>query len=58
MIGVGIEDVIGRREDIKKGNSLQTAIDFIEEAKEYVVIRALLILGLPVHYQYSREEIK
>lgn len=58
MIGVGVEDVVGQREELHKGADLETAISFIDTAKEDLLVRALLIMGLPIHYNYSREEIK
>lgn len=58
MIGVGVEDVVGKREELHKGADLETATSFIDTAKENLLVRALLIMGLPVHYDYSRDEIK
>lgn len=58
MVGVGIEDVVGKREELHKGSDLETAISFIDAAKEHLLVRALLIMGLPIHYGYSRDEIK
>lgn len=58
MIGVGIEDVIGDRKQVGKGGSLDIATKFIDDAKEHMIVRALLILGLPNHYDVPKAEIK
>lgn len=58
MINVGVEDIIGEREDLKKGAKTLEAIEFIENAKSHLLVRTLLILGLPNHYKYSREILK
>jgi len=57
-IAVGVEDVIGDRRNVKKGAKLETATAFINEAKESVLVRTLLILGFANHYAYTREEMK
>lgn len=57
-IMVGVEDVVGDRKNLKKGNNNDVAAEFIDSAKEHMLVRAFLILGLPEHYKYSREEIK
>lgn len=58
MIGVGVEDVIGNRKALGKGADAPAAIEFIDAAKEHVLVRTLLIMGLPDHYRFSRDEIK
>lgn len=58
MVGVGIEDVLGDRRELGKGSNLEITNDFVNEAKESVLVRALMMLGLPNHYELSREEIK
>lgn len=58
MINVGVEDMLGDRKKLKKGEDIINAITFINEAKKYLLVRALLILGLPSHYYYTREDIK
>lgn len=58
MINVGIEDIIGNRADLNKGATNLEAISFTEKAKSHVLVRALLILGLPNHYFYTRNELK
>ncbi|MEI6554611.1 MAG: hypothetical protein WCL70_03400 [Paludibacter sp.] len=58
MINVGVEDIIGERENLKKGAKTIDAIEFTENAKKYLLVRTLLILGLPNHYSYSRDELK
>lgn len=58
MIAVGVEDVIGKREEIGKDADLDLATRFVDEAKEHVLVRTLLIMGLKDHYRLSREEIK
>lgn len=58
MIAVGVEDVVGDRKDLNKGAGLSVAAEFIDAAKEHVLVRTLLILGLPEHYRMPREELK
>jgi len=58
MLGVGIEDVVGDRRELGKGSNLDAATRFIDSAKEYLAVRALLLLGLPNHYHLPKEEIK
>ena len=58
VIAVGVEDVVGDRRDIGKRGTLEETTDFINVAKEHLLVRALTILGLPAHYNYTREEIK
>ncbi len=55
---VGVEDPLDNREDLGKHGSLGEAVDFINAGKEELLVRALLILGLPSHYEHSRKEIK
>lgn len=58
MINVGVEDIVGERADLKKGAKTIDAIEFTEKAKKHLLVRTLLILGLPNHYLYTREELK
>jgi radical SAM superfamily enzyme YgiQ (UPF0313 family) len=58
MIGVGLEDIVGDRQELGKGGDLSQATEFIDKAKEHLLVRTLLILGLPNHYQVPKEEIK
>ncbi|EKE18750.1 MAG: hypothetical protein ACD_9C00249G0001, partial [uncultured bacterium] len=58
MIAVGVEDVIGDRKDQGKEANIELATRFIDEAKEHVLVRTLLIMGLKEHYNFSREDIK
>jgi radical SAM superfamily enzyme YgiQ (UPF0313 family) len=58
MAGVGIEDVLGNRRQLGKGSDLDFCTDFINKAKKYLLVRALLILGLPSHYSLTKKEIK
>jgi len=58
MINVGIEDVVDDRNLLKKGEANDMATDFINSAKQHLLVRTLLMLGLKNHYFYSREEIK
>ena len=58
MINVGVEDIVGERENLKKGAKTIDAIEFTENAKKYLLVRTLLILGLPNHYLYTRDELK
>jgi len=58
MIGVGIEDILGNRRQLGKGESLDFCTKFINKAKEDLLVRALLILGLPSHYSLTKKEIK
>lgn len=55
---VGVEDIIGERAKLKKGAGTEAAAEFIDTAKEHMLVRAFLILGLPEHYKYSKQEIK
>ncbi len=55
---VGVEDIVGDRAQLKKGANNETAAEFIDTAKEHMLVRAFLILGLPEHYKHSKEEIK
>ncbi|MFA6424162.1 MAG: cobalamin-dependent protein [Candidatus Magasanikbacteria bacterium] len=57
-IAVGVEDVIGNRKDLAKGDSLEVATEFINSAKKFLMVRTLLILGLPEHFRYTKDEIK
>jgi radical SAM superfamily enzyme YgiQ (UPF0313 family) len=57
-IMVGVEDVVGDRKKLKKGNNNEVAAEFIDLAGEHMLVRAFLIMGLPEHYNYSKEEIK
>lgn len=57
-IMVGVEDIIGDRKKLKKGAGNEKAAEFIDLAKNYMLARTFLMLGLPEHYNYSREEIK
>ena len=55
---VGVEDLVGDRAKLKKGAGSEAAAEFIDTAKEHMLVRAFLILGLPEHYKYSKEEIR
>jgi len=57
-IMVGVEDIVGDRKQLKKGAGNESAAEFIDTATEHMLVRAFLILGLPEHYKYSKEEIK
>ncbi len=58
MIWVWVEDVVWDRKNLKKWESLEAATEFINKANNYVMVRALMMLWLPSHYEYSREKIK
>lgn len=58
MVAVGKETIMGSRKDYNKGASLEVATKFTETAKEFVLVRDLLILGLADDYEHTREEIK
>lgn len=58
MIAVGLEDVIGDRKELGKDGSLELATKFVDDAKEDILVRTLLIMGLQEHYKFSRDEIK
>jgi radical SAM superfamily enzyme YgiQ (UPF0313 family) len=58
MINVGVEDIIGSRKLLKKGNSNQEAVEFCKTASSHLLVRTLLMIGLPSHYHLSRKEIK
>lgn len=58
MVGVGVEDVMGDRKKLGKGAHASDAIQFIDSAKEHLLVRTLLIMGLPDHYRFSRDELK
>lgn len=58
VVAVGKETIMGSREDVNKGENLEVATAFTEAAKEFVLVRDLLMLGLADDYAHTREEIK
>lgn len=58
MIGVGLEEILGERESLGKGKKLEFATDFINKAKKSLLVRTLIILGLPSHHSIKKEQIK
>ncbi|EKE19577.1 MAG: anaerobic magnesium-protoporphyrin IX monomethyl ester cyclase elongator protein [uncultured bacterium] len=58
MLAFGMEDVVGDRSKQGKGADLERAIEVTDSAREKILVRLLLIMGLEDHYNFSRDEIK
>ena len=57
-IMVGVEDVVEDRRKLHKGLNTEAAAQFTDVAKDHMLVRSFLMLGLPDHYKYSKDEIK